>query len=232
MNAAFWLIPLVTFLIAFGGGYAMLRYEVGHQEAARRLRARWPIMAISIGSGAILFYAASRFVPSPWVDRAWAAFFWFFTLGIWYGLSVRFRQQREAGAVLLDLGRPRGQWVGGILGIVAAACGVAGLALSLHAGSPSGETLSSVANGIWMTSLGIYFVSQSWSGRRLCENGLWYWGMLLKWEVFEKYEWSSTALSIWTKKRRWFQLPMTLPIKPHQREAVAELLRQHVQVAK
>ena len=109
MNWAFILIPLV---LALAGGYALVSYQLDHRVAFKRL----PILILLSAAG-IRIFALLQLLPTEWKDHAWSVFFLVSSLSIWVFLGILMKRAAQAGDILLEIGRPRG---GLVIGVVAA----------------------------------------------------------------------------------------------------------------
>ena len=113
-----WAFILVISALILAVAYAVASYQVGHKVAAKQL----PVVFVCLAAGIGIFFALSRLVPTEWKDHAWSGLYLVFSLSIWVLLAISLKRAAQAGDILLEIGRPRG---GLVIGIVALLAGIA-----------------------------------------------------------------------------------------------------------
>ena len=96
-----WIVGVGIFLVALGVGYAVLSFEIGHQAAARRFFGRVIIVLAVVFVGFALFLT----LPGSTKGETWSALLLLLSAVCWASLLYRLRHKRQAGNLLLGLGR-------------------------------------------------------------------------------------------------------------------------------
>ena len=109
-----WIGLLILGAVIVAGTYLIATFEVGSRIALFRL----PYVAGAVVGGLGLYMMIRR-LPQEWENYAWAGFSLFFATYVAALVWRAIRRNARAGNVMLDLGRPRGGDVFGIVGLVA-----------------------------------------------------------------------------------------------------------------
>lgn len=143
------------------------------------------------------------------------------TVIVWIAIGYGLWCKRQAGSVLLSLGRLSRHKMFLVLGVLVILALIPFVWDLLRAGAELKE-VSYVLTGL---SVGVYWLFSGLSGLEIREAGIFCDGRLLKWERIESYEWEEKALTV-RVKRRW---PRTVsyPVPPLHRHAVNDLFAQH-----
>lgn len=129
--------------------------------------------------------------------------------------------KRRAGPVLLSLGRSKTQKLTLGFGILMILIAITDLV-------EAGIQLSEVFGPLGMLLFGVTILLSGWSGSQIREAGIFSDGQLLKWERIEFYELGEKTLHV-GRKKQWFNWRTAhYPVPPHQKQAVNDLLAQHV----
>ena len=219
----FWIITAVWFVVMLGVTYWVGRYLFGHEAAARRLPLIGVILVFSI-----VIAVALRAPPYGWGDRAWIALGLTGPLLFFGHLITRGKRQRQAGAVLMDLGRDRASLIAWIAFFLAA------LLSLVEIPSQSGETIRLVSEEMFFLFYGGHFLLMWYDGRQLREGGFLSQGALFRWDKIQRYDWKGGRTLSLSLNRRWpfSRVPVLLRISSDQKEAVDQILRERLQIGK
>jgi len=208
----------VGFVVMLGGVYLGGRHLFGHEAAIKRM----PLMGAILVFGfaiAVVFLA----LPDDWGDKAWIALLWVGSLVFVGQLLIVRKRQRQAGAVLMGLGRDRASLIGWIAAFLAA---LLTFVLILR----NGETIGLVSEEIFYLSWGGFFFNMWYEGRQLREGGVVSYGSVFRWDKIQRYDWKGETLSLWLNRRWPFsRVPVAFRIASGQKEAVDQILRERVQ---
>lgn len=209
----FWLIGIVAlFLLAGLGGYLLRKHEVGRKAAMRDLRRGLPLMAM----GLVVGYGLMRLLPVSGFDLLLIAGF---PILIGYGLWRR----RQAGSVLMNLGRSSRHKMFLGIGVLLILLSIVELVSSFVENGTDAVDVSSI---VWGLSFGVFFLFMGLSGLEIREAGIFSDGQLLNWERIESYEWGEKALTV--RLKRWWFKTVSFPVPRLHRDAVSDLLAQHI----
>ena len=209
----FWLIGIL-FLLAGLGGYLLRKHEVGRKAAGRDLRRGLPLIAMGLVAG----YGLMRLLPV-------SGFELLFIAGIWLAMGYGLWRRRQAGSVLLNLGRSSRHKMSLGIGVLMIFYSIVQLVSFFVDNAADAVDVSSI---VWGLSFGVFFLFVGLSGE-IREAGIFSDGQLLKWERIKSYEWGEKALTV-RLKRRWFKT-VSFPVPPLHRDAVSDLFAQHVSSA-
>jgi serine/threonine protein kinase len=200
--ALFYLLLFLTILFV---GYRLRRADVGHDQASRQAFPQALNLVICI-SAAI---ATAKLVPNPsqvlTLSLSSTALFYGALLARW-----PFRE-RWAGALLLDISRPKGQaaqiWIGTMAGVL-----ILYTALSIAIFFRS-HTLDPV-NVAYPIGMGLYatWYFFFWGRPEIHQRGLVNFGRLLRWSKIETYTWEpaeSELVVLKVRARTLFLFPWT-----------------------
>ncbi len=146
----------------------------------------------------------------------------------WIAIGYGLRSKKQAGSVLLSLGRSTRHK----MFLFFAGLWILLLVSPLWDLVEAGTELDGVFDFLGMLSFGVFILFLGWSGPQILEAGIFSDGQLLKWERIESYELGERTLIVrisrW--KRRWSVGPKVLiyRVRPLQKDAVNDLLAQHV----
>lgn len=158
----------------------------------------------------------------------------FIVIGMCVFIAIVIRRKRQAGAVLLDLGRIKAVMVFWItLGSLSALGGIGSLIDVLaDLGRPSSAIFFEVSCVVVLLSGSVLLFFAGLSKWGITENGLFWWFfpvLFLRWDEIESYEWGGKnghAL-ILRLRRRWGSKEM-FSIPPVHKDAVESLLAQYL----
>lgn len=229
-----WVLILIFLVLIVAGSYVVASYRVGSKAAARRFSIAFTCAAAGIGVSFIL----SRLIPARWQDYAWSGCVLLCALANWIALAVLLRRTRrvaQAGEILVEIGRPRGGLVIGIVG--AGAFLLLGINPIVQAVTNSDADAESqmrlISRGVLYLSLAVFFlVSQlsTWSVRTIRERGVVMYGQLLTWRRITSFQWDEdrpATLVLRVKKRLPWWRTIYLQIPMEKREAVTEILERN-----
>ena len=190
--------------------YAIVAFQFGHKVALRRIPIIFVCLALGIG-----LVALARLVPRQKQDYVWSGFLIIFSLYMWANIAYFCVRAKQAGRILLEVGRPRG---GLVLGIIGTICAVfAGSNLIIQSlSSKSIETAQQVRNisfGLFCFTLGAYVFTiwlLSWSIR---ERGIIAYGRIIKWANIKEYHWDTARENTLVLKIKRF-LPLSFSQGP------------------
>ena len=164
----FILILIGIMAIGLGIGYRARRREVGSKAAARDFRRGIAIMGVFVLIG-IGFY---RFFPGLWRSQAEVFGSLIMTAVFLTFIVYWFRRKRQAGLVLLDLGRTRLQKIQLVAGVFITASFIIGLVgRLLEAGGETGIKEISYSD-LAMIYLGLLFLTTGLSHFEIRERGI------------------------------------------------------------
>ena len=224
-----WAFILILLALILAVAYAVASYQVGHKVAAKRL----PIVFVCLAAGIGIFFALFRLVPTEWKDHAWSGYLLLFSFATWVFLAILIRRSAQAGDILLEIGRPRG---GLVIGIVAAG-GVllAGIASIVQAMADSKADAASqirhISEGLFYLSLAIYLLFLWLSKWSIRERGIMLYGQLLTWEKIKAFQWDQdkpTTLALSVKRRFPWWRTVYVRIPTEKQEAVTEILGRNI----
>jgi hypothetical protein len=128
-----------------------------------------------------------------------------------------------SGSVLLDCGpHPTRMlfWVNAVLFLLGGAGGSLGMIAK-----PFGTF--GIAGGMLAIAFSAYWVIMACGRLQICENGIWQYWALLKWDKLRSFEWEGDTLLLQTTARFPFLGRGALPVPPEQHAAFDELLATH-----
>jgi Ca2+/Na+ antiporter len=96
-----WLVAVGVFLVALAVGYTVLSSEIGHQAAARRFFGRVLVLLAVV----LLGFAVFLTFPASAKGETWSTLLLLLSAVCWGSLLYRQQRKRQAGNLLLDLGR-------------------------------------------------------------------------------------------------------------------------------
>jgi len=213
-----WIATAAFFVVFLGIVYLIARYQLGHEAAFKRLPLMGGILVFAIAFGVVI-----RALPYDWGEKAWIGMLWVFPLLVLGLLFSRGRRERQAGPVLMALGRDRASLIGWL-----AACVVA-LMSFLEILSGTGDSLRLASEGAFWSAMGGYLLLVWYDGRQLREGGIVSYGVLFRWNKIQGYDWKGEVLSVWVNRRWPFsRVPVPVKIPPHRKNAVDQILRERV----
>lgn len=96
-----WLVAVGVFLVALAVGYTVLSSEIGHQAAARSFFSRVLVLLAVVFLGFTVFSA----FPASAKGETCSTLLLLLSAVCWGSLLYRLQRKRQAGNLLLDLGR-------------------------------------------------------------------------------------------------------------------------------
>ena len=210
--------------------YAIVAFQFGHKVALRRIPIIFVCLALGIG-----LVALARLVPRQKQDYVWSGFLIIFSLYMWANIAYFCVRAKQAGRILLEVGRPRG---GLVLGIIGTICAVfAGSNLIIQSlSSKSIETAQQVRNisfSLFCFSLGAHIFTiwiLRWSIR---ERGIISYGRIIKWAKIEGFHWDTARENTLVLKVKRF-LPISLwqstyvTVPDDKKDTLTEILNSNV----
>jgi hypothetical protein len=186
--------------------YAVIAFQFGHKVALKRI----PIILVCLALG-IGLVALARLVPRQWQDYVLPGFYIIVSLLLWVYIAVFYRQAKQAGRILLEIGRPRGGIVIGIIGTACAVFAGSGLIIqSLASGEVEiSQHVSNISFGLFFFTLGAHIFTiwlLNWSIR---ERGIVAYGRIIKWAKIEGFHWDTARENTLVLKVKRF-LPLSL----------------------
>lgn len=179
--------------------------------------------ALICGIGFLVFWCAigaaiSLIFDQPRVESFGFAFavFWGFIflafLATWfYGWTV-------AGPVLLDCGPHPTRSLFLMEAVFFLILGLAG-----GLATTSVATVFGIAGPVFGVSFAAYWLIMATGRLQVCENGIWQYWSLLRWEKIGSYHWANDS-TLLLRPKSFFGLQGALPVPPEHRQAVSELL--------
>ncbi len=220
-----WAFILIFLILIFVASYVLVRYQVGHKVAAKRL----PIVFVLMAAGMIGIFALFRLVPTEWKDHTWSGYALLLSFAIWVFLAILIRRAAQAGDILLEFGRPRG---GLVIGIVGAGGGLlAGIASIVQAivdsNAGAATQLRHLSWGLNWLSLAVFILFSWLSKWSIRERGIMFYGQLLTWEKIKAFQWDQdkpTTLALSVKRRFGWWQTVYIRIPTEKQEAATEIL--------
>ena len=217
MMWSFILIPLVI-------AYLIASYQVGHRIALKGMRN--VLVCLAAGYG---IFAFLRLFPSEWEDHALSGFFLFSSLSIWVFLTICLRRIARAGDILLEIGRPRGGLVFGVVGTgVAILAGVLSILQAIGDGTAEAATqIRYVSFGLFYFALGTSLFFSGFIKSSIREHGIVVHGQILKWAKIEGFQWDTdhpSTLALRVKRRFPLWRTLHLPVPSDKQAAATEIL--------
>jgi len=193
---------LIFILVCF----ALVAFQFGHKIALRRI----PILLVCLALG-IGLVALARLVPRQWQDYVLPGFYIIFSLFLWIYIAVFYKQAKQAGRILLEINRPRGGIVIGIIGTVCAVFVGGGLIIQSLASEEieTAQHFSNISFGLFWLTLGVHlftFWIYKWSIR---ERGIIAYGRIIKWAKITGFNWDTAKENTLVLKVKRF-LPLSL----------------------
>jgi hypothetical protein len=228
---SFWVIFLVFFgvlmAISLGIGYLIAVRLIGREAAQRNLRQVIPCFLIGI---------ALAFIISLFGKYAWLMYHLLFAAGSCIYLLTWYWRKRQAGSLLLQLGRLSANkfmfWIGVFEAVIAILQSALFIAQVSDGFSSYDSLVSSLAQVVIYWTMAIVFISFGLSRLELRENGICYTFLLTRWERITSYAWEkskNSTLTIRFKPRFPFFLGFgSIPIPSAHKDAVDRILAQHV----
>lgn len=218
-------IPVIIFL---GLCYAIVAWQLGHKLALKALPILVICMVVALGLVLLL-----ELLPSEWQDYALSGFLLMFSFYQGIYLAVLLRRRAQAGDTLLEIGRPRG---GLVIGVVGTGCGLLVGASSIFKAITDDQPeiaarIKDLSSGpFWIvlgSCLALFWLSK-WSIR---ETGIIFYGVVLKWARIESFHWDKdkhSILALRIKRRFPLWRTVNMPVPSEKQEAVTEILQQHI----
>ena len=231
----------IVVLIGLGTGYIVriskstldvIRHEVGHRVVARAL------LHAVVFAGVFILFGLFAFLPGSWKAQAWISFYLLLSVVFWaYIVIIRLWHKRQAGSVLLNLGRLTNHKMMLVAGIWAL-CGIGSLVVGLL---EADFELEEVSFGLFWLSGAAYLFSVGLSCLEIREGGILYSDRFVKWERVESYKWEGennidvilfpkrfVTLTVSVRRRLPFSRAISLSIPSIHKDAVDNLLAQYV----
>ena len=186
--------------------YAVVAFQFGHKVALRRIPIIFVCLALGIG-----LVALARLVPLQQRDYVWSGFLIIFSLFLWANIVSFLIRAKQAGRILLGIGRPRFGLVMCIIGMVCVVFAGGNLIIQSLT-SENIETAQQVRNisfGLFCFSLGAHVFTiwlLNWSIR---ERGIVAYGRIIKWANIKGYHWDKVRENTLVLKIKGF-LPLSL----------------------
>jgi hypothetical protein len=232
-DAGYWIfaagIPLVFLLVVLG---VVLR--TGARRTGSDVVLKW-FMPLALIVALLVFGQAGYDLLSARVrDQIATGFFVLMTLSGWAFLIYSVWRQRQAGALLLDLGPPAAPRQRGIIGFIIVSVLAAG-----HSGLDWRATGFRSAYGLtqtmmWATSALVWLLVLR-ERVRITERGIAAFGEFIEWERLLGYEWLGTGserLLLRVRRRIPFIGVRTgllaVPVPLHDRNHLQDILAQHI----
>ena len=217
------LVILGLMAIGLGIGYRARRREVGSKAAARDFRQGIGFMGviILIGVGVYLF------LPGIW---RWETGSILMIVLVCAFIFTWLRHKKQAGSVLVDLGRTKlqkGLLFGGGCFVVSSIGSV--VTSFLDAEGVLG--IKEVSFGLLWLFSGVVMFLQGLSHLEIRKGGIFYLGNFFKWEKIESHVWegeNGLTLTLLVRKLLPFGRTLSLPIPANHKEAVENLLERYV----
>ncbi len=143
---------------------------------------------------------------------------------LWILIGYWLWSKRQAGSVLLNLGRSRRHKVALFFGVLYMLLAIVGLLFE------AGTGLEEVSLVLMLLSLGVYLLLLGFSGSEIREAGIVGDGRRLKWNQIESYGWAEKTLTV-RVRRRWYNIRKVLSYRirtPHT-HAVNSILARYLQ---
>jgi len=219
------LIFIGIMAIGLGYGFRARRREVGSKAAAREFPRIIGVM------GVLLLFAVGLYLFLPGLSRnqAWWEIGQILMIVLFCAfIFTWFRYKKQAGSVLLDLGRTKLQnfslFAGG---------GFFVLAIDSVVGSLSDAEgvlgIKEVSRGLIWLFFGVGMFIQGLSHLEIREGGIFYLGNFFKWEKIESHVWEGeNGLTLTIRRRILFGGALGLPIPANNKETVVNLLEQNL----
>ena len=214
------------FLAVLGIVYGIRRHEIGHTAAARDLLRGLVVIGVMI----IVFFGLFRLLPVSWGDRAWVTVQFSLSVVFWAHIVTWPRRKRQAGAVLLDLGRSSMHKFYLVVGcFVLIGIGSVRDALS-EAGGEIG--IDAISLSLFHLSVVALLLFSGLSGWKVRERGILHFDCLVKWKHIESYAWGGngghTTLALRIRRRLPFFGTLRLRVPSTHKDALDSLLAEHV----
>lgn len=229
MLSRYWFILIfivIVFAIGMGFAYRTRRREVGGKVAIKDVLKRGLFLGVIV----IILVGLFRLFPDSWRDHVWAFFSLLGTVGVWVLFVTWLRRKRQAGSVLLDLGRPKGykQYLfGGCFGMLVFIGKIVDI---LEAGGEIG--INDISYSLILLSCGVLGIFFGLSHFEIREGGILYLDRFAKWKKIESYEWTGENdlfLTLRFRQRFPFFRTQSLPIPDFYKDTVKNLLARHLQ---
>lgn len=210
--------------------YAIVAFQFGHKVALRRIPIIFVCLALGIG-----LVALARLVPRQKQDYVWSGFLIIFSLYMWANIASFYVRAKKAGKILLNIGRPRGGLVLGIMGTICALFAGGNLIIQ-SLSSENIETAQQVRNisfGLFCFTLGAHlftFWIYKWSIR---ERGILAYGRIIKWAKITGFNWDTAKENTLVLKVKRF-LPLSLwqstyvTVPDDKKDTLTEILNSNV----
>lgn len=206
-----WSFVLTFFVIFIAGSYLILSYQLGHRSALKLLPNI--LLCLAAAGGLIAFL---RLLPSDWEDPVWSGLCLLVSLLMWVYLPLCLSRVARSGEILLELGRPRG---GLVVGVVSAGLGLWLGADSIRQAIGDGNAeaatrMKYVSVGIFWITNGVYQLFLWFSKRSIREHGIVLFGRIRKWGEFEGFQWDrDNPSTLILRLKRRFPLWKTLNVR-------------------
>jgi hypothetical protein len=163
----------------------------------------------------------------PFQGSWWEVYSWGSLLGLWLFLCTWLWRRRQAGILLLDLGRVRQtQWFGGV-GLLLLLGGGLLLVTSLRTADFDRKV---VLLCVLLSSLGSLLVSMWLSRVEIRTKGIWSFGCLIPWASIFSYEWTTKRGEILVLKLRGpvWSFAVRYPLTATAKEDIEHLFAQYL----
>lgn len=212
-------------VIFFAISYAIVACQLGHRVALRRV----PILFACLAAALVGIFAVLRLLPSEWEDYAWSGFLLLFSLSMWVYLVISLIRSSQAGDTLLEIGRPRGALVIGIVG-TGCALWVGVYSILQVIAAHKAESISQIrhlSRSLFWVTLSAHLLLVWLSKWSIRERGIMVYGQILKWEKIQGFHWDKDkpcTLALKVKRRFLWWRTLYVPVPLDRREAATEIL--------
>ena len=188
-----------------------------------------------MGVFVIIGFGLYRFFPGFWRNHAWVIVSILGLCGLYIIVFFPFiftwlRHKKQAGSVLLDLGRTKLHKIFLVTGGFGVVTFIISLVESLlDAGGVLG--IKEVSISLFWLLFGVTFLVSGLSHFEIRECGILYFERFVNWEKIESYEWegeSGLTLTLRVRGRLSFLRTLSLPIPAIHKETVENLLAQNL----
>lgn len=212
-------------VIFFAISYAIVACQLGHRVALRRV----PILFACLAAALVGIFAVHRLLPSEWEDYAWSGFLLLFSFYMGIYLAVSLKRRAQAGDTLLEIGRPRG---GLVIGVVGTSCGLfvgaSSILKAITDGQPEiARQIRDISSGLFWVTLSALILLVWLSKGSIRERGIMVNGQILKWEKIQGFHWDKDkpcTLALKVKRRFLWWRTLYVPVPLDRREAATEIL--------
>jgi hypothetical protein len=207
-------------------GYGIRRHEVGKKAATRDI-----LNSIVFVVGfVILSVGLLRILPGPWKDRVRVFFYLIMTVVFWTYFIIWLMRKKQAGSVLLDLGRSVQHKMILIAGGAFMLLGIMDLVELFEPGSGIG--IRDVFEGLFFLSYGVLMLVWGLSHFEIRESGILILDRFVNWKQIKSYEWEGkNGFTLTLRIRQRFPLFPTrsLVVPALHKDTVENLLEKYLQ---